>query len=108
MPIFIFLHVLAMFIAVALAYGPAALLVVATQRKDVRALRAISSTNERVGPLVGIFFGLGIVLGLVSVFVYGFDPLQGWPLVAQGKGGGRRITGRCDVPGAGRAAELAA
>jgi hypothetical protein len=82
MPIFIFLHVLAMFIAVALAYGPAALLVVATQRKDVRALRAISSTNERVGPLVGIFFGLGIVLGLVSVFVYGFDPLQGWLVIA--------------------------
>ena len=82
MPIFIFLHVLAMFTAVALAYGPAALMVVASRRRDVRALRGIVSTSERLGPLVGIAFATGIVLGLVSVFLYNFDPLQGWLVIA--------------------------
>ena len=82
MPIFIFLHVLAMFTAVALAYGPAALMVVASQRRDVRSLRGIVSTSERLGPLVGIAFATGIVLGLISVFLYNFDPLLGWLVIA--------------------------
>jgi hypothetical protein len=82
MPIFIFLHVLAMFTAVALAYGPAALMVVASRRRDVRALRAIVGTSERLGPAVGAAFATGIILGLVSVFLYNFDPLQGWLVIA--------------------------
>jgi hypothetical protein len=82
MPVFIFLHVLAMFTAVALAYGPAALMVIATRHRDVKSLRAISATNERLGPLVGIFFGLGIVLGFLAVFTNAFDPLQGWLVIA--------------------------
>ena len=82
MPVFILLHVLAMFTAVALAYGPAALMVIATRSRDVRSLRAISATNERLGPFVGIFFGLGIVLGFVAVFTNSFDPLQGWLVIA--------------------------
>ena len=82
MPFFIFLHVLAMFTAVALAYGPAALMVVATRRNDVRALRGITATSEKLGPIIGIMFGLGIVLGVISIFVHGFDPLQGWLVIA--------------------------
>jgi hypothetical protein len=82
MPIFIFLHVLAMFVAVALAYGPAALMVVASRRNDVVALRGVSATSEKLGPVVGIMFALGIVLGIVSIFLYNFDPLQGWLVIA--------------------------
>ena len=82
MPIFIFLHILVMFTAVALAYGPAALRVVASRRGDVRSLRAISVTSDRLGPAVGVAFGLGIFLGFVAVFVHGFDPLQGWLVIA--------------------------
>lgn len=81
MPIFIFLHVLVMFAAVALAYGPAALMVVASRRGDVRSLRAISVTSERLGPAVGMAFALGIVLGFVAIFFHGFDPLQGWLVI---------------------------
>jgi hypothetical protein len=82
MPIFIFLHVLSMFTAVALAYGPAALMVVASRRRDVRALRGVVETSDRLGPAVGAFFALGIVLGVVAIFVHGFDPLQGWLVIA--------------------------
>jgi hypothetical protein len=81
-PIFIFLHVLAMFTAVALAYGPAALMVIASGRNDVGALRGITATSERLGPVVGIMFALGIILGVVAIFVHGFDPLQGWLVIA--------------------------
>ena len=77
-----FLHVLTMFTAVALAYGPAALMVVASRRRDVRALRGIVSTSERLGPAVGGAFVLGVILGFVAVFVHGFDPLAGWLVIA--------------------------
>ena len=82
MPIFIFLHVLTMFTAVALAYGPAALMVVASGRGDVRSLRAIVTTTERLTPVVAGAFATGIGLGIVSIFVHGFDPLQGWLVIA--------------------------
>ena len=82
MPIFVFLHVLTMFTAVALAYGPAALIVLSSRRGDVRALRGIVTTYERLGPLVGAAFGLGIVFGFLAVFFHGFDPLLGWLVIA--------------------------
>ena len=82
MPIFVFLHVLTMFVAVALAYGPSALMVVASRRRDVRALRAITASSNRLGPVVGAAFALGIVLGFVAIFAHGFDPLQGWLVIA--------------------------
>lgn len=82
MPVFVFLHVLTMFVAVALAYGPAALMVVASRRRDVRALRAITATSKRLTPVVGAAFALGIVLGFVAIFVHGFNPLLGWLVIA--------------------------
>ena len=82
MPIFVFLHVLTMFTAVALAYGPAALIILASRRNDVPALRGIVTTYERLGPIVGATFALGIVLGFLAVFFHGFDPLQGWLVIA--------------------------
>ena len=82
MPIFVFLHVLTMFVAVAMAYGPAALMVVASRRRDVRALRAITATSNRLGPVVAMAFMLGLVFGIIAIFVHGFDPLQGWLIIA--------------------------
>ncbi len=82
MPIFIFLHVLAMFTAVAMAYGPAILMVVASRRQDVRGLRAVVAMSNNLGPAVGIAFMTGIGFGIISIFMHGFDPLQGWLLIA--------------------------
>lgn len=45
MPVFVFLHVLTVFVAIAMAYGPAALMVVASRSGDVRALRGITATS---------------------------------------------------------------
>ena len=82
MPIFVFLHVLTMFIAVAIAYGPAALMFVASRRRDVRSLRAITLTADALGPFVGMAFSLGIVFGVIAIFVHGFDPRLGWLVIA--------------------------
>ena len=82
MPIFVFLHVLTMFTAVALAYGPAALIVLASRRNDVRALRGIVTTYDRLSGVVGATFGLGIVFGFLAVFLHRFDPLLGWLVIA--------------------------
>ena len=83
MPIFIFLHVLTMFAAVALAYGPTALMVVASRNGDVRALRSITGIYNKLGErVIGPAFGIGIVFGFIAVFVHGFDPRLGWLVIA--------------------------
>ena len=82
MPIFVFLHVLTIFAAVALAYGPAALIILASRRRDVGALRGIVNTYDRLGAAVRPTFGLGIVFGFAAVFFHGFDPLLGWLVIA--------------------------
>lgn len=84
MPVFIFLHVVTMFIAVAMAYGPAMLMVVASQRRDVVALRGVTRTNAVLERVVGPAIMLGLVFGVVSIFVHNFDPLAGWLLIAYG------------------------
>jgi hypothetical protein len=83
-PIFTFLHVLTMFVAVAMAYGPAMLIVVASQRNDVVGLRGVMHTSDRLSRLVAPAFILGLVFGIVAIFVHQFDPLAGWLLIAYG------------------------
>lgn len=82
MPIFVFLHVLTMFVAVAMAYGPAMLMVSAGS--DVRTLRGVTTANDRLQRIVGPTFMLGIALGFVAIFVHRFNPLATWLLIAYG------------------------
>jgi hypothetical protein len=82
MPIFIFLHILTMFTAVAMAYGPAMMILAA--RGDVPTLRGVMTANNRLSRLVGPAFGLGIAFGFVAVFVNDFDPLRPWLVIAYG------------------------
>ena len=82
MPIFIFLHVLTMFVAVAMAYGPAVLMVGASSRRDVVALRGVMRANAYVMRLVPPAFVLGLAFGVIAIVVHGFDPLAGWLLIA--------------------------
>jgi hypothetical protein len=82
MPIFTFLHVLAMFAGVAMAYGPAAMMVLASRNGDVPALRTVSTLSLKLGPAVGTAFILGLVFGVLAIFFHGFNPLQGWLVIA--------------------------
>lgn len=78
----VLLHVLAMFAAVALSYGTIALLWVAARARDIEGLRGVSTSIGRLRKVIPIAYMVGIVLGLLSVFAVGFDPLQGWLLAA--------------------------
>jgi len=82
MPVFIFLHVLTMFVAVAMAYGPAMLIVVAAQGGDVVGLRGVMATSNRLSRLVAPAFLLGFIFGVLAIFFHGFDPLAGWLVIA--------------------------
>jgi len=82
MPIFVFLHILTMFTAVAMAYGPAMMILAA--RGEVPTLRGVMRTNDRLTRLVAPTFGVGIAFGFVAIFVHGFDPLAPWLLIAYG------------------------
>lgn len=80
MPIFVFLHVLTMFVAVAMAYGPAMMMLAA--RNDVGTLRGVMAANSKLQRFVGAAFALGIVFGFVAIFVHGFNPTAPWLLIA--------------------------
>jgi hypothetical protein len=80
----VLLHILVMFTAVAISQGPAVLLYSAMRRGDVAAIRAVGEGFGRVGRFIGPMFGLGVLIGLVAVFVGGFDPLAPWLLIAYG------------------------
>jgi hypothetical protein len=82
MPVFIFLHVLTMFVAVAMGYGPAILMIAASRSNDIVALRGVLSAAFRLEKLIGPTFVLGLAFGLVAIFVNDFDPLAGWLIIA--------------------------
>lgn len=82
MRVFIFLHILTMFIAVALAYGCHLLTLVAVRSHDVSTVRAVTRTVGRVGQWIGPTFGIGVLLGIVAIFTNGFNPLAPWLIIA--------------------------
>ena len=79
---FVFLHVLTMFGAVALSGGIDVLLLRIARTRDVRAIRTAFGVHERFAPLIPAFFGVGLLFGLIAIFVEGFDPFQPWLLLA--------------------------
>ena len=82
MTVFIYIHILAMFLAVAFAQGPLLVLMAAVSRRDIPAIRGQLTAQMPLVRWIGPLFGLGILLGLVAVFTNGFDPLRPWLLIA--------------------------
>ena len=66
---FVFLHVLTMFGAVALSGGIDVLLLRIARTRDVRAIRTAFGVHERFAPLIPAFFGVGLLFGLIAIFV---------------------------------------
>ena len=82
MRIFVFLHIVTMFTAVTMGYGPAVLMVAAGRARDVASLRGILRAAFRVERLIGPTFILGALLGVVAIFTNDLDPLAGWLVIA--------------------------
>ena len=82
MRIFVFLHVLAMFTAVATAYGPAFLMHRAAATRHVPTIRGVFSMAKVTGPLIPVFFLSGFAFALIAIFTEGFNPFRPWLLIA--------------------------
>ena len=82
MRIFVFLHVLTMFGAVALSGGVDLLVLRVVATRDVRAIHTMLEARERLGRLIPVLFGIGLVFGLTAMVVEGFNPFAGWLLLA--------------------------
>lgn len=82
MRIFVFLHIATMFTAVAMAYGYQLLALAASRSGDVTALRGVMAAAQPIGRWIGPAFGLGVIFGVIAVFVNGFDPLAPWLIIA--------------------------
>jgi hypothetical protein len=82
MRLFVFLHVLSMFSAVAVAYGPAFLLRRAAATRHVPTIRAVFSMGKVTGQLVAPLFIVGFLFGLIAIFTEGLNPFRPWLLIA--------------------------
>src|SRR5436190_16820021 len=82
MRIFVFLHVLSMFAAVAASYGTAFLTHRAAATRHVPTIRGVFSMAKVVGPFIPVFFLSGFAFAVVAIFTEGFDPFRPWLLIA--------------------------
>jgi hypothetical protein len=82
MRIFVFLHVLAMFGAVALSGGGQIFLLTVAGRRSVSGIRESFAAEMRLVPYIRILFPLGLVLGLIAMVVHRFDPFAPWLVIA--------------------------
>ena len=78
----VFLHVLTMFTGVALGYGAMAWLWLSARSRDLVAMRGMLSAFQKYEKLIPATFTLGIALGVLAIFVNGYDPLTPWLVIA--------------------------
>ncbi len=76
------LHVLVMFTATVVSQGPAFLLWRAMRQRNVGAIQGLLDQYQGLTPIIGALFGVGVVIGLVTVFVGGYDPFAPWLVIA--------------------------
>jgi uncharacterized membrane protein len=77
-----FLHVGSMFLGTALAIGPIALLVLILRTGDAHAIRRAFRFAEPLSRAGGIFYGLGVVFGVVTALNGGIDLTAPWLVTA--------------------------
>ena len=82
MRIFVVLHVLSMFAAVAVTGGGDLLFYRIARTCDAAAIRASGAVFARLARLIPVLFGLGAVFGVIAIFVHGFDPFATWLVLA--------------------------
>jgi hypothetical protein len=80
--IFVFLHVAAMFTAVAASLGPAYLLQRIAHSADVPTIRRVFALARPLGQAIGPLYGLGTALGIVAIFTNGLNPFEPFLLIA--------------------------
>jgi hypothetical protein len=79
---FVFLHIVAMFAAVSIAYGPMFLLRRAASTRHVPTIRGVFGLARNIGRAAAAMFGIGFILGVVAIFTDGYDPFAPWLIIA--------------------------
>ena len=78
----LFLHISFMFAGVAAADGMGWLAFHVARSRDVAAMRTTYRLMKPAGIASTMFFLLGLVFGVLSIFTLGFDPTEPWLLIA--------------------------
>ena len=97
--IFVFLHVLTMFVAVALSGGGQIFLLAIANRRNPAAIRDSFAADKQLVRYIRVLFPLGLVFGLIAVFVHRFDPFAPWLLLAYVLFVAGVVTGAVSLPG---------
>jgi hypothetical protein len=82
MPVFKYLHILAMFSAVASVVGTEVLLHRVARSGDLRAIRAAFSLAKPMNLIAPVLFLLGVAFGFLDAITRGFDLFAPWLLIA--------------------------
>ena len=82
--LFLFLHIAFMIAGVAAADGIGWLAFRIARSRDLAAIRTTFALMKPAAMISGIFFFLGLIFGVVSIFTLGFDPTEPWLLIAYG------------------------
>src|SRR5437762_4217686 len=80
--IFKFLHIAAMFTAVAISFGPALLLRFAARSGNVRTIQGVAESAISLSRFIGPVFSLGLIFGLTTALLGGLNFLAPWLLIA--------------------------
>ncbi len=79
--LFVFLHIVTMFAAVAFVIGSDLFLQRAIQSRDVRTIQGTFQTVVPLARFIPVLFLIGAILGLVAAYL-GYNLLQGWLIAA--------------------------
>jgi hypothetical protein len=82
MRLFVFLHVLSMFAAVAVSGGGDLLFRRIALTRDAAAIRTAGATFGALARVIPILFLVGLGFGVVAIFANGFNPFAPWLLFA--------------------------
>ena len=80
MSVLLFLHILAMFTAVTVVMGAGILVLIGARSGDRSVVAAITSLP--IPRLAGPLYGVGGLLGLATAFVFGYNLLAPWLIIA--------------------------
>jgi hypothetical protein len=110
--ILIYLHIFAMFVAVALSFGSVLVVHRVAATGHLPAIRTVFGVIAPIARVIPMIFGIGLVLGIIAAIVVGFNLLAPWLLIAYVLSGvsayiGGSITGRW-AASAGKAAAMTA
>jgi hypothetical protein len=80
--IFVFLHVLTMFFAIAISGGVELFLMRIAQTRDAHTIRTVFELHQKLVRFVPVIFMLGLAFGVIAIFVNDFNPFAPWLLLA--------------------------